>query len=289
MRRRLIALLLAGVQGLALSSIAHARDAATVPLDHLPALSGDYFAIRSQATGREYHIYVRLPEGYAQHPDRRWPVVYLLDGDSLFPLLAPTHLFLHYDEQLPEAILVGIAYGSFDPAVNARHIDFSDAAPDTPPGEAGAAAFLAFLRDELLPEAERRHRVDPRRRVLVGQSRGGYFVLWSALREPDLFWGRIASNPVLSRGRDALFVPPVTATTETRLVVTSGARDLDYRVRNAHDWHGFWSRRDRPWELDLMVLPEGTHAASIGEAYRRAMLHLFREDIAKARAADGEG
>ena len=162
-------------------------------------------------------------------------------------------------------------------------------APDTPPGEAGAPAFLAFLRDELLPETERRHRVDPQRRVLVGQSRGGYFVLWSALRDPDLFWGRIASNPALSRGREALFSPPATGTAETRLVVASGARDADYRVRNAHDWHGYWSRRDHPWELDLMVLPEGTHAASIGEAYRRAMLHLFREDIARADAADGEG
>ena len=30
------------------------------------------------------------------------------------------------------------------------------------------------------------------------------------------------------------------------------------------------------------MLPEGTHAASIGEAYRRAMLWLFRESITPA-------
>ena len=34
-----------------------------VPLDHLPALRGDYFRIESSATGRPYHIYVRYPEG----------------------------------------------------------------------------------------------------------------------------------------------------------------------------------------------------------------------------------
>src|SRR5690606_2115211 len=119
----LAALLNAGAGGMS-SAAAQAPEApaadagARVPLEHLPALAGDYFPIRSQATGRTYHVYVRLPEGYDPDADVRWPVVYLLDGDSLFPLLAPTHLFLHYDEHLPEAIIVGIAYGGFDPAVN---------------------------------------------------------------------------------------------------------------------------------------------------------------------------
>src|SRR5690554_474506 len=65
-----------------------------VPLDHLPGLKGDYFPLVSGANGRTYHVYVRLPEGYDASSDRTWPVVYLLDGDSLFPILAPTHLFL---------------------------------------------------------------------------------------------------------------------------------------------------------------------------------------------------
>ena len=127
---------------------------ARVPLEHLPALRGDYFALRSQATGRDYHVYVRLPEGYDADPDRRWPVVYLLDGDSLFPLLAPTHLFLHYDEQLPEAIIVGLAYGGFDPAVNLRHVDFSAPGPDTPEGEGGAPAPKRSSKTSVKAEAK---------------------------------------------------------------------------------------------------------------------------------------
>src|SRR5690606_37192673 len=111
---------------------------ARVPLEYLPALAGDYFPLHSQATGRDYHVYVRLPEGYDADPERRWPVVYLLDGDSVFPLLAPTHLFLHYDEQLPDAVIVGIAYGSFDPAVNKRHVDFSAPGADAGDDEGGA-------------------------------------------------------------------------------------------------------------------------------------------------------
>ena len=262
------------------SSSAPSSPEAPLPPGHLAALEGDYFPLVAESNGHTYRIHVRLPEGYADAPDRRWPVVYVLDGDSLFPLLAPTHLFLGYDEGLPEAIIVGIAYGGFDPAVNRRNVDFTGLAADTRPGEGGAEAFHRFLQHQLLPEVEARWRVDARRRVLVGQSRGGWLVLWSALQAPDLFWGRIASNPSLDPAREQLFAPPSAhARDDLRLVVASGARDTEVRVRNAAHWHAQWSgRADAPWEVERIVLPDGTHAASIGEAYRRAMLWLFRTE-----------
>lgn len=254
-------------------------DDAVVPLDHLPALRGGYFPLVDAASGRTHHVYVRLPEGYEVAPDHRWPVVYLLDGDSLFPLLAPTHLFLSYDEGLPEAIVVGIAYGSFDPAINLRHLDFTAAGADTAPDQGGAQAFHEFLRGQLLPAVEDRYRVDPARRVLLGQSRAGYFVLWSALQDPDLFWGRIASNPSPAPAREQLYRTPAPhRRDDLGVVVASGARDTAVRVAHAKAWAATWSARaDAPWQVELNVLPEGTHAASIGEVYRQAMLWLFDE------------
>ena len=157
------------------------------PIDYLPALRGDYFPLKSKSCGRKFHIYVRFPEGYDPQQPRRYPVIYLLDGDSLFPLIAPTHLFLTYDERIPEAIIVGISYGGFESSINKRNIDFTAPAEDAPPGERGAPEFLHFLKDELLPVVDNQYRTDPDRRVLLGQSRGGYFVLWSALEMPDLF------------------------------------------------------------------------------------------------------
>lgn len=180
---------------------------AAIPLDHLPALSGDYFEFQSETVGRSFHVYVRLPQGYEADPNARYPVVYVLDGDSLFPIVAANHLFLNYDENIPEAIVVGIAYGSFDPAINKRGFDFSAPAPDAGPEEGGAPAFQRFLRSELIPEIEDRYRADPSRRVLFGQSRSGYMVLYSAFTEPELFWGRIASNPAFDPGRERFFRP----------------------------------------------------------------------------------
>lgn len=67
----------------------------------LPAITGDYFQMRSAATGHDYHIHVRLPVDYTKEPDRQYPVVYLLDGDTLFPILGGNHLFVHYATACP--------------------------------------------------------------------------------------------------------------------------------------------------------------------------------------------
>jgi hypothetical protein len=63
--------------------------AQVTPLDHLPAIKSDYFRLQSSSVGRPYHIFVRLPDSDAKKPSRTYPMVYLLDRDSVFPLLPP--------------------------------------------------------------------------------------------------------------------------------------------------------------------------------------------------------
>ena len=246
---------------------------AIVPLDYLPALAGDYFPLQSAEAGHLYHIYVRLPEGYATSRER-YPVVYLLDGDSLFPIVAATHLFMTIDDKTPEAIVVGIAYGSFAKPTNRRHIDFM------PPGsaeESGIVAFHRFLKNELLPATEQRYRVDPARRVLFGQSRAGALILYSALTEPDLFWAHVASNPSWKPGREIFFGPaPRPRRDDLRLVVAIGTEEYPDRRQSAQEWFGAWQkRRDAPWLIKRVDIPGGTHSANSGDAYRTAMRWLF--------------
>ena len=255
-------------------------DDAVTPLNHLPALRGDYFRIDSEATGRPYHIYVRYPEGYDPAANVTWPTVYLTDGDSLFPILAANHLFLHYDEQLPEALVVGIAYGAFDPSVNRRNLDFQS--PGAGAEQAGAEPFQRFLKSELIPRIETNYRSDPQRRVLFGQSRGGAFVLYSAVTDPDLFWGRIASNPSITPGIESLLEPAAQATRgDLGMVVTSGTRDRADLQAEAVQWLDHWeSRAARPWRIHSVRIEGGTHAANATDAYRAGMLWLFGRDDA---------
>ena len=249
-----------------------------IPLNYLPALSGDYFELWSKETARRYHIYVRLPETYSKaRAETRYPVVYLLDGDSLFPILATEHLFLNIDEKLPEAIIVGIAYGSFDPSINKRDVDFTAPADGVKPEHAGAPAFQRFLKTELMPAIEGRYRADSDRRILFGQSRGGSFVLYSAFTDPDLFWGRIASNASFKADGDRYFQDAPAATRrDLGLVVTSGTRDRPQLREEAVRWFKHWDGvTGGPWTVKTVNIEGGTHAADSTNSYRAGMLWLF--------------
>ena len=73
------------------TQLSHKKPQAALPLEFLPALNGDYFKLNSAIIGRPFHIYVRYPQGYDKNSDKTYPVVYLLDGGSLFPILAANH------------------------------------------------------------------------------------------------------------------------------------------------------------------------------------------------------
>lgn len=266
--------ILFGLLLLATAPHATAQQAPEVPFP--AALRGDAFRLESATLGRGFDIYVRLPLDYDPEGPA-YPVVYLLDGDSLFPILAANHLFLTYDEGLPEAVVVGIAYGGFDPAVNRRGLDFQSPDEGLPAEQAGAEAFHTFLTDELLPLIEARFHVDPDRRVLFGQSRGGNLVLYSAVAHPDVFQGRIASNPSLTPGMGSIIGSAAPAVRDDlKVVVTSGERDrADLRTEARH-WVETWLHSDgRPWQVRLFPIAGGTHAANAPDAYRAGMLWLF--------------
>ncbi len=247
-------------------------------LTRLPSLQGDYFTVESKHVGRSFHIFVRLPPDYDPEGAERYPVVFLLDGDSLFPMLAPLHLLLHYDDKLPEAVVVGIAYGSFDPAINKRGHDFSLPSADGRTDMGGAPAFQRFLKGELLPQIDAQYHVDPAKRILVGQSRGGHFVLYSAMTEPDLFWGRIASSPAFFPAESWLSSGPVAPATRAglKLMLFSGSMDRADLRASALAWDAAWTlRRDAPWGRRFYNAPGATHAANIGDAYRAGLRWFF--------------
>ena len=265
---------------LSLAAPARAQTADGAPPALPAALRGDYFHVQSAQIGRGFHIHVRYPEGYDPSAATLYPTIYLTDGDSLFPILAANHLFLTYDDGLPEAIVVGIAYGGFEPSVNRRNIDFQSPGEGLTADQAGAGAFQRFLKTELIPEIERRTRSDPARRILFGQSRGGAFVLYSAVTDPDLFWGRIASNPSITPGLESLLEPAAPAARrDLALVVASGTRDRADLQREAALWLETWqARSERPWRLFGPRIEGGTHAANAPDAYRAGMRWLFETD-----------
>lgn len=238
-----------------------------------------YFAIESDVIGRSYHIYVSLPESYDEQPDVDYPTVYLLDGGNLFPMLVVYYGYLNFAEEIPDAIIVGVSYGSdtFEGG-NYRSTDY------TAPSEerdywGGAAKFQQFLKSELIPAIEQRYRSRPDRRIVFGQSLGGQFAIYSALTDPALFWGHIASNPALHRNLAFFLEPhwPEDGNRPTsRLFVASASNDDPVFRGPALEWIEHWSRADAlPWRLHTMTLDGHSHMSAPPASFRAGMRWLF--------------
>lgn len=235
-----------------------------------------YHAFESVTLDRTMHIYVRLPEGYESGKDKRYPTVYLLDGGITFPLLSAYYRYLRLGEEIPAAILVGVAYGTDDwRKGNLRSTDYT--APSAEREHwGGAALFQRALDSDLLPLIENTYRAEPGRRIIFGQSLGGQFVLFTALTRPTLFWGHIASNPALHRNLEFYLANAPATVGNAQLFVASGALDDKTYRDPAIAWMKHWESRERkPWQLKTMTLNGHSHFSAAPASFRAGMRWLF--------------
>ncbi len=237
-----------------------------------------YEHFESKTIGRGFHVFVSLPDDYEQSADTHYPTIYLLDGGLQFPMLSSYHSYLVIDEEVPDAIVVGISYGAADFAGgNYRGTDFTAPADDRD-FWGGAPKFQRFFSDELIPHIESNYRARSDRRIIFGQSLGGQFVLYTALTEPGLFWGHIASNPALHRNLPFFLQPHSSTRSSSKLFVASGSVDEPRYRGPAVEWIDHWSAiDDTPWELRTTTLDGHTHRSAPPASYRAGMKWLFSE------------
>ena len=248
---------------------------------HIPYGLGDFFhhEVESEIVGRSYHAYVMLPDGYEESVDTEYPTVYVLDGGALFPLFSAYYRYLNFEEEVPDAIIVGVSYASntFEGG-NFRSTDYT--APSSERDHwGGAPKFQKFLSDELAPFVENSYRSRGNRRVIYGHSIAGQFVLYTALTQPDLFWGHIASNPALHRNLPFYLqehAEPAANSGQSKLFVGEGTLD-DARFRvPSQKWIEHWTNRDdKPWQLKTMDLDGHSHMSAPPASFREGMMWLF--------------
>ena len=163
---------------------------------------------RSRHTGRDYRILVSMPDRPA--PTAGWPVLYLLDGNLLFPTAhslarLAAHAGGHLDLDLAAPVVVAIGHHDdgalFDPA---RHEDYTPPAPDLSDtgdcsgnAQGGGDRFLDFLEHELMPRVHEHLPVDRQRQTLAGHSYGGLLTLHALFTRRGLFHGHVAGSPSL--------------------------------------------------------------------------------------------
>ncbi len=120
----------------------------------------------SRVSGKTYPLRVYLPPASAC--DRATlPIIYALDGDWWF-----TQLVDIAETTKSQVIVVGIGNNAD------RAIDYVPPNSCTP-GGGGHVAYLAFIRNELIPYTEGTVGGNPARRALLGHSHGGSFVYYA--------------------------------------------------------------------------------------------------------------
>jgi predicted alpha/beta superfamily hydrolase len=157
--------------------------------------------IHSSVLGEDRTLLVWLPEGYEQS-SRRYPVLYVLDGEYFFPVAVSAVQFLSelgYEagqHPIPEMIVVGVVNVDRDRDYTPTHAPTQSRGRLSFPTSGGAGAFAEFLENEVLPLVDRRYRTHPHR-VLSGWSLGGLFTVNTYLERSQLFARYLAISPSL--------------------------------------------------------------------------------------------
>ena len=148
---------------------------------------------KSAVLNEERSVVVQLPKSYQSEPNKVYPVIYRLDGAGNIPLASTVIERLQNDNRAPEVIIVAIENTNrlrdLYPTVNKE--------PQGPVGEGGGAAkFLAFFEQELIPFINKNYRTYDFR-VIAGASAGGVFALYTLQANPELFQAHIAYSPAV--------------------------------------------------------------------------------------------
>ena len=169
----------------------------------------------SASIGEEYVIDVYVPPGTTDP----MPVVYLTDGNTMFPIVLNTLRLLQLGNELPPMILVGIGYEQADKSISLRNrdltpnIDQQFAAaedPDSPPvlpeaQPGGADDFLDFIRDDVKPFIQANYPAKSGDDTLMGDSLGGLFTLHALFTRPSEYTRYVAGSPSLWWDEGVLF------------------------------------------------------------------------------------
>ena len=238
--------------------------------------------LKSTSTGRNYDLYIHIPSTYDQDKSKRYPVLYILDGQWDFKLMDSVLGGLVYERFVPEMIMVGITYSG-------EHADYSSlrAMDDTPTatlqvkGSGDAPKFLKFIQTELIPFVETNYRADPAHRVLQGSSYAGLFTLYALFSDPGLFSAYIVASPDVRYGDGYVFKQEAEyARTHKGLPVklylaVGEAEELNAPVQKFIKV--LESRGYQALKLKTRVIEGERHASNKPELFNRGLRFVFSE------------
>ena len=192
------------------------------PVETVNSLSAKKI-ISSKITGQDYEVRIYLPHSYPYHPDQKYPVVYVMDGNLFGEMVSGIARVMAFSPKYPEVIVASVGYAlilhneGFKKFITLRGLEFTPG-PDPEFEEehqkwlgiedfrtGNARLFRRFLIDELAPVIEREYRVRLSDRTLLGHSASGLFTLYAMFRQPEAFQRYIVGSPPLRYANGLMF------------------------------------------------------------------------------------
>lgn len=237
--------------------------------------------LKSKETGRDYDLYIQ-PTGDLKS-GKKYPVLFVLDGQWDFKLLNSVYGGLHYDKYVPEMIIVGVTYSGENPNFDElRAMDYTPTPETRHKGSGDAAKFLAFLKKDVIPFVEKNYNADPNKRILMGSSLGGLFTLYALFEDPNLFQGYVAASPAVTWDTDFSFghekqFAEKRKDLNARLYIAVG--DSEELTEPVKDFMKIVKGRNyKGLQIETRILEDERHAGNKPEIYNRGLRFVFKED-----------
>lgn len=252
-------------------------------------ISADIIHLTSKVLQEDRKIYIYTPPVDTLLPDKHYPVLYVLDGDNHFSLMAEYCRYLSRKDinVMPEIIIVGIPNTNRvrDLTPTNSILDY-DGKPDTSANpryksSGGGNNFLQFIGTELIPYVDAHYKTQPFK-IFAGHSFGGITAINCLLMQPDMFGAYIAVSPsfwwdngyLLRLADEKLKNNRMT----NKMIFYSDANEAAFFHTNLLKFDAIITKRKIPGlDHKYAYYPEDTHMTEPVKAYYDALRFIFRQ------------
>lgn len=223
-----------------------------------------------------------LPHNYYQS-DRRYPVLYLQDGQNLFDDYAP---FGNWAVDKRLAVMAELGFSdiiiiSIDHAAEERIAEFTPSIA-TRLGVGEGKKYVRFLADTLKPYVDRHFRTLPDRvhTGIGGSSMGGLISIYAGLMYPEVYGRLMVFSPSLWVAPNIPDVSlPFEAPQDARIYIYAGGQEGSAMIPNVYRYREALERKGlnlSAIDFRLSIDPEGTHSEEHwGREFPKAVKWLF--------------
>ena len=171
--------------------------------------TGTVDSIHSQILNGQRKLYIHVPASAKSNPDKKYPVIYLLDGDWNFNSVVGMVDFLssvNGNSFCPEMIVVGIPITERVHDLTPTRVT-SGLWIDSHAAEksGGGDNFISFIEKEVMPYVDS-HFPTTKYRTLIGHSLGGLLAMHTLIHHSGLFQGYIVIDPSMWWDRQKLLL-----------------------------------------------------------------------------------